>query len=843
MAKDITVALKLDTTQFDRGITKAKTQVKGFGAETEKAAGALKGLFAAAAGGFLIKGAIDTTRQLEELRGAFTTVTGDAGKSAAEFERVRTLANALGTDANALAETYVKLAGAGIKPTNDLLTAFVDLSKNSTDQFGALTAVADLFSRTTAGGLGLEDLNRIQDRGIPIYAMLQEELGLTRLQLTEYGKTAQGAAKIQQALYDQINKRFAGTSIRELGSINSQLFVLRNTTKEVQESFGSGLVTAIGRSVGTVGDFSAKANEAASALGQALGGAIVFLIDNINTIIPMVAAFGAAWAAVKLFQLAQGLMAMVTALKALTMAMIRNPLTLLAVAAAALIGYLVDLAISVGGIGNAFKTMGNYGIDAINTLYGGWKGFTTFISAIMPKIGAAIAAGLNPFDNKGFSDTLAEGYRDAMNKARDASKGKLLDFKFKLSPVTASGAPRASTTGGGFTPASAAGGGGETPEQKRARESAEKARKDLLDDLENQIKLLKDQFQLEMNIIGLGPIRTEQLNKQQQLKVKESEAIQKVREMEGLSQADREAAIAKVKELYATLRNETDSTVASLITARQEFEQRGALGQIAIDAELAQRQFDQLKALNKTFNEDQKKILEERFAIENRYYAAIEAAKLKFANLSDDELKKELARIEEQKNATLAAFDALSGERLGYAEQQKSFTEGWSQAFGRFAEEVNNQAAYASRIFDTMSQGFTDSILKFVETGKLSFKDLFRSLMVEIIKMQANKLFLSIFGKGGPLSSLFAGFFAEGGRIPGGKFGIAGEAGPEIIRGPASVVGTDETAEIMMGGNRRATVVNYNINAVDARSFKELVARDPEFIYSVTQLGARRLPR
>lgn len=842
MAKDITVALKLDTNQFDRGISKAKTQVKGFGAETDKAAGALKGLFAAAAGGFLIKGAIDTTRQLEELRGAFTTVTGDAGKSATEFERVRNLANALGTDANALAETYVKLAGAGIKPTNDLLTAFVDLSKNSTDQFGALTAVADLFSRTTAGGLGLEDLNRIQDRGIPIYAMLQDELGLTRLQLTEYGKTAAGAAKIQQALYDQINKRFAGTAIRELGSINSQLYVLRNTTKEVQENFGSGLVTAIGRSVGTVGDFKTKANEAAKALGEALGGAIVFIIDNINTIIPLVTAFGAAWAAVKLFQLAQGLMAMVTALKALTMAMIRNPITLLAVAAAALIGYLVDLAISVGGIGNAFKTMGNYGIDAINTLYGGWKGFTTFISEIMPKIGAAIAAGLNPFDNKGFSDTLAEGYRDAMNKARDASKGKLLDFKFKLSPVAKSGAPVVRTDGGGFTPAPAAG-GGETPEQKRAREAAEKARENLLNDLANQIQLLRDQYKLEMSVIGLGPIRTEQLNKQQQLKEKEADAIQKVREMEGLSQADREAAIAKVKELYATLRTETDSTVASLVTARQEFEQRGALGQIAIDAELAQRQFNQLKELNLVFNEDQKKILEERFAIENQYYAATEAAKLKFANLSDEELQKELARIEAQKNAVLAAFDALSPERLQYAEQQKSFSEGWSQAFGRFAEEVNNQAAYATRIFDTMSQGFTDSILKFVETGKLSFKDLFRSLMVEIIKMQANKLFLSIFGKGGPLSSLFAGFFAEGGNIPGGKFGIAGEAGPEIIRGPASVVGTNETAEIMMGGNRRATVVTYNINAVDARSFKELVARDPEFIYGVTQLGARRLPR
>jgi hypothetical protein len=41
-----------------------------------------------------------------------------------------------------------------------------------------------------------------------------------------------------------------------------------------------------------------------------------------------------------------------------------------------------------------------------------------------------------------------------------------------------------------------------------------------------------------------------------------------------------------------------------------------------------------------------------------------------------------------------------------------------------------------------------------------------------------------------------------------------------------------------MGGGR----VTYNINAVDARSFQQLVASDPEFIYNVTRAGARRQP-
>jgi hypothetical protein len=82
---------------------------------------------------------------------------------------------------------------------------------------------------------------------------------------------------------------------------------------------------------------------------------------------------------------------------------------------------------------------------------------------------------------------------------------------------------------------------------------------------------------------------------------------------------------------------------------------------------------------------------------------------------------------------------------------------------------------------------------------------------------------------GGGIKSLFSGFFANGGMIPQGRFGIAGEAGPELIGGPASVT--------PMGTN-----VTYNINAVDAASFKAMIARDPSFLFAVSEQGRRSLP-
>lgn len=68
----------------------------------------------------------------------------------------------------------------------------------------------------------------------------------------------------------------------------------------------------------------------------------------------------------------------------------------------------------------------------------------------------------------------------------------------------------------------------------------------------------------------------------------------------------------------------------------------------------------------------------------------------------------------------------------------------------------------------------------------------------------------------GALSKGFVGMFAEGGSIPAGKWGIAGEKGPEAIVGPASVFPMGN------GGNSpRVTVNNYSSAQVEARQMSD----------------------
>lgn len=132
---------------------------------------------------------------------------------------------------------------------------------------------------------------------------------------------------------------------------------------------------------------------------------------------------------------------------------------------------------------------------------------------------------------------------------------------------------------------------------------------------------------------------------------------------------------------------------------------------------------------------------------------------------------------------------------------------------------------------------FEDSLTDAIMTGKADFSALGDHIKQVIAKALVQK-FIS-----GPILALFGlGGLAKGGTANAGTPYIVGEEGPELfVPGQTgTVVPNDQLAgSVGMGA---ATAVTYNINAVDARSFKQLVAQDPEFLFNVTQAGARRVP-
>ena len=91
---------------------------------------------------------------------------------------------------------------------------------------------------------------------------------------------------------------------------------------------------------------------------------------------------------------------------------------------------------------------------------------------------------------------------------------------------------------------------------------------------------------------------------------------------------------------------------------------------------------------------------------------------------------------------------------------------------------------------------------------------------------------LSLPALGGPAGGPIP-FFANGGTLGAGKLGIAGEAGPELISGPATVTPMDE-----IGGTKPA--VNITIQAIDTQTGTEFLLKNKKQIEGIIQHAYNR---
>lgn len=840
--KNITVKMTLDTSDFQRGVNQAERSLNNLEKTGNEVGGSLRNAFAGIAIGAAIQQTLayaDSITSLQNKLNAFSTSQSDANA------RLDVIAGIAERSRGGLAEVgdlYVKISNnaAQMGVSQAQASAITETFAKALKVGGATaaeTASATLqFAQAMGSGvLRGEEFNAIYEASPDTMNKLAAALGVPikdMRKLAEEGKltsdvVAIGFLRMQQ----QVESQFA------------------KTAPTVSESF-----TQIGNS------FALLLNniEQTTGLFSGLASALKFVADNF-VLVGSVAliAFGPQ---------------LVGAIKTATVAMrafaLSNPFTAIALAIGVAIAWFASFAESVGGVGNAFKMMGNAAIGVINGLYNGFTAFFTFMGNALGALGRAFLVAINPFSSQSARAVLMQGLSGALASARRAfSAAGPITFRFNVEPVRTAtptlpgeipDAPEGLTPGGGRggrrgrTGRSAAEREAER-ERNLRQDELDKAR-DLAIEIQNQTDALGRRLQVELESIGLSDRQRQLAEEVRQVDEKRRDDIVEIQQLQRLTSEEQAAAIAEINAKYEAQTAAIRAGNEALAFRRFAQEEITRFTDIDLNnmekyAELTSRMQAEQSA-SRAATEPQRRAIIELFELEQRYINMRNDLRRQQSR-SEDEIERQqlqtrinnLTALEEMEKGYL---QRTQEERQKIFDQSRTFSEGLDQAMIKFAETVGDQAAFAGRIFDTMAQGFTDSILRFVQTGKLSFKDLFRSLMAEIIKMQANKLFLSLFGKGGAMSSLFAGFFAQGGFIPGGMFGIAGESGPEIIRGPAYVTSATRTAQMMNAGNNimpQETIVNYNINAVDARSFQQLVAQNPEFIYNVSQRGARRLPR
>tara|TARA_R100000654_G_scaffold24705_1_gene47780 strand:+ start:9663 stop:11330 length:1668 start_codon:yes stop_codon:yes gene_type:complete len=257
-------------------VDRTKAIFKGVGKSVKGLSSAvfsLKGALVGLGGAVIIRSIARTNAQFEDLRSGLASVFGSVEEGNKRFREISDFATRTQFSVEDLTKAFITLKGAGIEPTEKLLTTFTDTSASAVDGLGVFEALTRVIARSVGGGLGLEELNQIFDRGIPVFTILNEQLGITRLEVSELGKTAEGSEKIISALITGLDQRFGGATQKRLSNLNVAFSNFGIALRNFQDIIGeSGFGQSLKNVTNTLTDAVSDSDGLAKAIGRVLAG-------------------------------------------------------------------------------------------------------------------------------------------------------------------------------------------------------------------------------------------------------------------------------------------------------------------------------------------------------------------------------------------------------------------------------------------------------------------------------------------------------------------------------------------------------------------------------------------
>jgi hypothetical protein len=200
--------------------------------------------------------------EFEDLKDSLDTVFGSMRDGDKAMSSVFKFAQTTPFQVETVTKAFIALKSVGIEPTNKLLQTFADTASVSVDQLGVFEALVRVVQRSAGGGLGLEELNILNDRGIPALKILQEELGLAKDDIATFGKTAEGAKLITDALQEGLDKRFGGAMENKMDNLSTKVsnmtIAFRQFANEIFESGVGDFLKSLADTVTSVVDSATR---------------------------------------------------------------------------------------------------------------------------------------------------------------------------------------------------------------------------------------------------------------------------------------------------------------------------------------------------------------------------------------------------------------------------------------------------------------------------------------------------------------------------------------------------------------------------------------------------------
>lgn len=241
--KDLMVKLKADTSDFDRGMDEASNSASNFSNKMGKVMDNVKSFLIYDIGKNLVTGFIDATKAgigynatLEESAIKWETLLGTQEKANKMLQDIQKFAKdtpfeQMGVEAMA---TQLHNAGFEGEALFNQISKFGDLAGAFGIQSESLQEMVRQYSQVKQAGVAYtEDLNILQDRGIPIYKALGEELGINTADVKKWASEGKISSEVYQKALDNLAKGVEGGMEKMSKSFNGQLSTMKDNFEQM----------------------------------------------------------------------------------------------------------------------------------------------------------------------------------------------------------------------------------------------------------------------------------------------------------------------------------------------------------------------------------------------------------------------------------------------------------------------------------------------------------------------------------------------------------------------------------------------------------------------------------
>lgn len=255
---ELIVQISADTRQLKSELNKVKGQldktfpqgsrspIAGFATQLKGLIGPLAGVASGMAAISATRGIAQTGSEFEDLRDSLNTVFGSVEAGDKQFERILEFAQTTPFQIETITKAFIALGAAGIEPTREMLQTFADTASTSVQQLEVFETLVRITQRSVSGGLNLEDLNQIMDKGIDVLGILRNELELGKDDIAKFGATAEGAQIIMDALMKGMNQKFGGAMAAKMDNLSTKASNMEIAFKSLQNViFEGGLGDAL----------------------------------------------------------------------------------------------------------------------------------------------------------------------------------------------------------------------------------------------------------------------------------------------------------------------------------------------------------------------------------------------------------------------------------------------------------------------------------------------------------------------------------------------------------------------------------------------------------------------